>query len=160
MKINELRDNPGAHKKRRRVGRGIGSTKGKTCGSGGKGQTARSGVSIHGFQGGQTPLYRILPKRGFTNIFRKKYAEINLKDLQKAVEKGIISSEMIITEEILKNLRLVKHLYDGVRLLGEGSMKQILHLHLTSASKGAIAAIENSGGTIKFSCSNLQTTYS
>lgn len=149
MALNQLQDNPGAHQRRRRVGRGIGSGRGKTCGSGGKGQTARSGVSIHGFEGGQMPLHRRLPKRGFTNIFRKRYVEINLGTLQRAVEEGVLNAKEVITADVLKKAGLIKRAFDGVRLLGKGEVKSALHVEIMGASKTAVAAIEKQGGSLK-----------
>src|SRR6186997_67203 len=112
MKLHEISDNAGAHKARMRIGRGIGSGKGKTGGRGGKGQTARTGVSINGFEGGQMPLYRRLPKRGFTNIFALKFSEVNLETLQEAIEAGKIDAKKVITEEILRGARLVRRVRD------------------------------------------------
>lgn len=149
MALNQLQDNPGAHKRRRRVGRGIGSGRGKTCGSGGKGQTARSGVSIHGFEGGQMPLHRRLPKRGFTNIFRKRYVEINLGMLQKAIEAGLLNIKEPITAAVLKKAGLIKRVFDGVRILGKGELKSSLQLEVMGASKTAVSAIEKQGGSLK-----------
>src|SRR5207249_4533718 len=119
MKLNEIRDNPGARRAKMRISRGIGSGKGKTGGRGGKGQTARTGVSINGFEGGQMPLYRRLPKRGFTNIFALKFAEVNLNSLQKAIESGKIDIKKPINEEILASSGLVRRVRDGIRLLGK-----------------------------------------
>lgn len=149
MQLNQLGDNPGAHKKRRRVGRGIGSGRGKTCGSGGKGQTARSGVSIHGFEGGQMPLHRRLPKRGFSNIFRKRYVEVNLGTLQKAVDEGLLNAKEIVNAEMLKKIGLIKRVFSGVRILGKGELKSALHFEGVGASRTAISAIEKQGGSLK-----------
>src|SRR5579871_3792260 len=119
MKLNDIRDNPGARKKRMTVGRGIGSGKGKTSGRGVKGQKARTGVSIRGFEGGQMPLHRRLPKRGFNNIFSKEYSEINLGRLQQAIEAGKVDGKQPITSESLMKSGIVAHARDGVRLLGK-----------------------------------------
>ncbi len=148
MKLNDLRDNPGARKKRMIVGRGIGSGKGKTCGRGVKGQKARTGISVVGFEGGQMPLYRRLPKRGFNNIFAKDYAEINLGRLQHAIEGGRLDAKQPITEEMLVKAGVVAKACDGVRLLGKGEIKAKVQLTVTGASKSAVAAIEKAGGKV------------
>jgi len=148
MKLNDLRDNPGARKKRMSVGRGIGSGKGKTCGRGVKGQKARTGVSLRGFEGGQMPLHRRLPKRGFNNIFAKDYAELNLGRLQQAIETGKLDAKHPITAEILAKAGLVASSKDGVRLLGKGEIKAKVELTVAGASKSAIAAIEKAGGKV------------
>src|SRR5437667_3268667 len=122
-RLNELRDNPGANKKRVRVGRGIGSGVGKTGGRGGKGQTARTGVAINGFEGGQMPLFRRLPKRGFVNIFALKFSEVNLGRLQEAIEIGKLDSKKPINGEDLVKAGLVRRVQDGIRLLGKGEIK-------------------------------------
>lgn len=149
MNLNNLRDNKGARKKRIRVARGIGSGKGKTAGRGGKGQTARSGWSGMGFEGGQMPIYRRLPKRGFTNIFRKHYAEINLGGLQRALDEGKLDAKETITVETLKKAGLFKQGRDGLRVLGDGKLKSKVAIEAAGASKAAIAAIEKLGGSIK-----------
>ena len=148
MKLNDLRDNPGARKKRMTVGRGIGSGKGKTSGRGVKGQKARTGVSIRGFEGGQMPLHRRLPKRGFNNIFAKEYAELNLGRLQSAIEAGKIDAKKPITAEILREAGIVASGRDGVRLLGKGELKAKVELTVAGASKSAVAAVEKAGGKI------------
>ena len=122
MKLNEIRDNEGARKGRMRICRGIGSGKGKTGGRGGKGQTARTGVAINGFEGGQMPIYRRLPKRGFNNIFANKYAEINLGRLQAAIDKGVVDASKEINAEVLVAAGVLKQSYDGIRLLGNGEL--------------------------------------
>ena len=149
MKLNEIADNPGAHKRRMRVGRGIGSGKGKTAGRGGKGQTARSGVAIKGFEGGQMPLHRRLPKRGFKKPFRLAYAEVNLGALQKAVDAGRLDAAKPVDVAALQAAGLVTNLRDGVRLLGKGELTAKLTVSVTGASKPAIAAVEKAGGTVQ-----------
>lgn len=148
MKLNDLRDNPGARKKRMSVGRGIGSGKGKTCGRGVKGQKARTGVSIRGFEGGQMPLHRRLPKRGFNNIFSKEYAEINLGRLQTAIDAGTVDGKKAITYETLLATGTIAKAKDGVRLLGTGEIKAKIELTVAGASKAAIAAVEKAGGKV------------
>ncbi|MEL6284044.1 MAG: 50S ribosomal protein L15 [Pseudomonadota bacterium] len=149
MKLNELRDNPGARKKRMRVGRGPGSGKGKMGGRGIKGQTSRSGVAIKGFEGGQMPIHRRLPKRGFTNIFKKSYAIINLGTLQQAIEAGKLSAGDTVTEDMLVANGVIRRRRDGVRLLGRGELNTKLSLEITGASKSAVEAIEKAGGSVK-----------
>src|ERR1700685_4641922 len=148
MKLNDLRDNPGARKKRMTVGRGIGSGKGKTSGRGVKGQKARTGVALRGFEGGQMPLHRRLPKRGFVNIFAKDYAELNVGRLQEAIESGRLDAKNPITAEILAKAGVVSKSRDGVRLLGKGEIKAKVQLTVAGASKSAIAAIEKAGGSV------------
>ncbi|MDX2027302.1 MAG: 50S ribosomal protein L15 [Alphaproteobacteria bacterium] len=148
MKLNDLRDNPGARKKPIVVGRGIGSGKGKTCGRGVKGQKARTGVSIRGFEGGQMPLHRRLPKRGFNNIFAKDYSEINLGRLQSAIESGKVDAKQPITSESLMQAGVVAKARDGVRVLGKGEIKSKIQLTVAGASKSAITAIEKAGGSV------------
>ena len=148
MRLNEISDNPKARKARKRVGRGIGSGTGKTSGRGNKGQLARSGVSLLGFEGGQMPLYRRLPKRGFTNIFRKNYAEINLDRLQRAVDAGKIDATKPVTEEALRQAGLVNGRYDGIRLLAKGELKATLTIEVAGASKAAALAVEKAGGKL------------
>jgi large subunit ribosomal protein L15 len=149
MKLSDIADNAGSRKKRMRVGRGIGSGKGKTSGRGGKGQTARSGVRIKGFEGGQMPLHRRLPKRGFNNIFRLDFAEINLDRLQDAIESKVLDASAVINAESLVKARVLRRAKDGVRLLGRGEIKVKLNIEVHGASKTAIAAIEKAGGTVK-----------
>lgn len=149
MRLNELRDNPGAAKKRKRIGRGPGSGRGKTGGVGIKGQKSRSGVAMKGFEGGQMPLYRRLPKRGFTNApFRKHYAVINLGILEKFVQRGKIDPGQKVTEAVLVESGAVGKLRDGVRLLAKGEITAKLDIEVTGASKAAIAAVEKLGGTV------------
>jgi len=148
-KLNDLRDNPGARYKAKRVGRGIGSGKGKTSGSGVKGQSSRTGVAINGFEGGQMPIYRRLPKRGFKNIFRKDYAEVNLGRLQAAIEAGKVDAGKAITQDILLATGLIGASRDGVRLLARGELKTKVTIEVTGASKAAIAAVEALGGSVK-----------
>ena len=147
MKLNELKDNGGATKNRIRVGRGIGSGKGKTSGHGQKGQKARSGVAINGFEGGQMPIYRRLPKRGFNNYFAKVFAVINLDTLQTAIDAGKLSAGSI-TLESLAAAGIVNKTYDGVRLLARGAVTTAVTISVNSASKAAIAAIEKVGGKV------------
>ena len=148
MKLSDLRDNAGARKPRRRVGRGIGSGKGKTAGRGGKGQTARSGVAIKGFEGGQMPLHRRLPKRGFTNIFRKRFNELNLDRVQQAIDAGKLDAAALIDVEALVAAGVLRRAKDGVRLLGGGELKAKVNIAVAGASKSAIAAVESAGGSI------------
>ena len=150
MKLNELRDNDGARPKFKRVGRGIGSGKGKTAGRGVKGQKARSGVSLNGFEGGQLPIYRRLPKRGFKNIFRIQYAALNIGTLDKAIEEGKISADAEITEVALREAGIVRQSkkFAGVRLLGRGEIKRAVKITVSGASATAIAAVEAAGGSV------------
>lgn len=148
MKLNDLRDNPGARKKRMTVGRGIGSGKGKTCGRGVKGQKARTGVSIRGFEGGQMPLHRRLPKRGFKMLFARVYAELNVGRLQEAIDAGRIDAKKPITEEILIASGVAASAKDGVRLLGKGALKAKIDITVAGATAGAIAAVEKAGGKV------------
>ncbi|MEQ8694972.1 MAG: 50S ribosomal protein L15, partial [Bauldia litoralis] len=145
MKLNEISDVDGATKKRMRVGRGIGSGKGKTGGRGVKGQKSRSGVAIKGFEGGQMPLHRRLPKRGFTNIFAKKFSEISLGRVQEAIDAGKLDAKAPVTVESLKAAGLVRQLRDGVRLLGNGELKAAVSFEIAGASKPAIAAVATAG---------------
>jgi large subunit ribosomal protein L15 len=149
MRLNQLSDNPGARKSRIRIGRGIGSGKGKTGGRGGKGQTARSGVAVNGFEGGQMPLYRRLPKRGFNNIFRRDFVEVNLGRLQQAIDAGRLDAGKPVDAEALRAAGLIGRPRDGVRLLGKGELKTKLSLEVAGASKSAIAAVEKLGGSVK-----------
>jgi len=148
MNLNEIRDNSGATKNRKRVGRGIGSGTGKTAGRGVKGQKSRSGVSLVGFEGGQMPLYRRLPKRGFNNIFRKTFAQVNLGRLQKAVDSGKLDAKTVVTLEGLKTAGVIKGRFDGLRILGQGELKAKLNIEADGASKAAQAAVEKAGGKI------------
>src|SRR5437868_11631085 len=149
MKLSDIADNAGSRKKRMRVGRGIGSGKGKTSGRGGKGQTARSGVRIKGFEGGQMPLHRRLPKRGFNNIFKLDFAEINLDRLQEAVDARLVDAGSVVNAESLVKSGVLRRAKDGVRLLGRGELKAKLNIEVYGASKSAIAAVEKAGGTVK-----------
>ncbi|KWV60771.1 50S ribosomal protein L15 [Bradyrhizobium macuxiense] len=149
MKLSDIADNAGSRKKRMRVGRGIGSGKGKTSGRGGKGQTARSGVRIKGFEGGQMPMHRRLPKRGFNNIFRLDFAEINLDRLQDAIDNKLIDASATVTAESLVKAGVLRRAKDGLRLLGRGEIKAKLTIEVHGASKPAIAAVEKAGGTVK-----------
>tara|TARA_X000000368_G_C23036924_1_gene714960 strand:- start:1488 stop:1988 length:501 start_codon:yes stop_codon:yes gene_type:complete len=149
MRLNELRDNPGATKEKKRVGRGPGSGKGKTAGRGIKGQKSRSGVAINGYEGGQMPLYQRLPKRGFNNINAKRYAVINLGILQKFIDSGKLDVKSTLNEEVLLNSGLVRRVWDGVRLLNKGQITSKVNIEVTGASKTAVAAIEKAGGTVK-----------
>jgi large subunit ribosomal protein L15 len=149
MKLSDIADNSGSRKKRMRVGRGIGSGKGKTSGRGGKGQTARSGVRIKGFEGGQMPLHRRLPKRGFTNIFRLEFVEINLDRLQQAIDAKLIDAKQTINAESLVKAGVLRRARDGVRLLGRGELKAKVNVEVHGATKSAVAAVEKAGGTVK-----------
>jgi large subunit ribosomal protein L15 len=149
MKLSDIADNAGSRKKRMRVGRGIGSGKGKTAGRGGKGQTARSGVRIKGFEGGQMPLHRRLPKRGFNNIFRLDFAEINLDRLQQAIDAKLVDVKETVTIESLVKSGVIRRAKDGLRLLGRGELKAKLVIEVHGASKSAVAAVEKAGGTVK-----------
>ena len=151
MKLNELRDNPGAAKKQKRVARGPGSGKGKTAGRGIKGQKSRSGVAIGGYEGGQMPLYRRLPKRGFTKPNAKHYAVINLGLIQKFIDAGKIDASVEITEDLLVASGLVRRKLDGIRVLAKGEATSALNLSVTGASKSAVEAVEKAGGSLKVS---------
>ena len=149
MKLNAISDNPGATKNRKRVGRGIGSGTGKTSGSGHKGQKARSGVSINGFEGGQMPIHRRLPKRGFNNIFRKNYVEVNLGRLQTAIDAGKLDASKPVDIAALLGAGVISKPRDGVRILAKGELKaKKVEIHAAGASKAAIAAVEAAGGKI------------
>lgn len=149
MKLHELRDNPGATRKPKRVGRGPGSGLGKTAGRGIKGQKSRSGVAINAFEGGQMPLYQRLPKRGFNNVNRKEFAVVNLDRIEKFVEAGKIDPSQPVDEDALVASGLVRRKRDGVRLLGRGEAKSKLTLKVTGASKAAVAAVEAAGGSVE-----------
>ena len=149
MKLNEVRDNPGSSKPRIRVGRGIGSGKGKQAGRGGKGQTARSGVRIKGFEGGQMPLHRRLPKRGFSPPSRTVYNEVSLDRIQRAIDAGKLSVDEPVTLERLLQAGVITRARDGVKILGPGELKAKIDFEVTAASKGAAAAIANAGGSLK-----------
>lgn len=148
MKLNELQDNPGATKNRIRVGRGIGSGKGKTAGRGHKGQKSRSGVSVNGFEGGQMPIYRRLPKRGFKNFFAKNFAVINLDTIQKAVDAGKLAADAV-TVETLMTAGIVSKKLDGIRLLARGALTSKVSVSVNSASKAAVEAVEKAGGKVE-----------
>ncbi|WP_106755175.1 50S ribosomal protein L15 [Pannonibacter carbonis] len=148
MNLNDLRDNPGSTKNRTRVGRGIGSGKGKTGGRGVKGQKSRSGVAIKGFEGGQMPLHRRLPKRGFTNIFAKDFNIVSLARIQQAIDDGKLDANAVVTVEALKAAGVLKRLRDGVRLLADGELKAAVSFEIAGASKSAIEAVEKAGGKV------------
>ena len=149
MKLNEIRDNEGARKGRMRVGRGIGSGKGKTSGRGQKGQKSREGVSIKGFEGGQMPLHMRIPKRGFNNIFAKDYAEVNLGAIQKLVDAGKIDGKGTLDHAALKAAGVARGGKDGVRILGKGEFSAKLAFRVAGVSKGAREAIEKAGGSVE-----------
>lgn len=148
MNLNELRDNPGARLKSKRLGRGIGSGKGKTSGKGVKGQKAREGVALNGFEGGQLPIYRRLPKRGFHNHFRKEYAPLNIGVLEKAIADGKLDATQPITEATVIAAGIVSGNLDGVRLLGTGAITRAVTITVSGASATAKAAIEAAGGSV------------
>jgi large subunit ribosomal protein L15 len=149
MKLNELRDNAGSRLKSKRLGRGIGSGKGKTSGKGVKGQKAREGVALNGFEGGQLPIYRRLPKRGFKNIFRVEYAPVNLGALAKAIETGRIDAAQLIDEAVLRAAGLVRGgKVAGVRLLANGEIGRAVNVTVSGASAAAIAAVQAAGGSV------------
>jgi large subunit ribosomal protein L15 len=148
MQLNDLQGNPGSKKRRMRVGRGIGSGKGKTAGRGGKGQTARTGVRINGFEGGQTPIHRRLPKRGFNNHSRHIYEVVNLSSIQKAVDAGKLDIKKDIDLEVLKAAGLVRKAAAEVKLLAKGALTAKVTLHVQFASDAAKAAVEKSGGKV------------
>lgn len=149
MKLNEIRDNAGARKGRMRIGRGIGSGKGKTGGRGQKGAKARSGVSIAGFEGGQMPLHMRIPKRGFNNPFGKDYSEVNLGMVQKFIDAGKLDISGTIDQAALKASGIARGGKDGVRLLGKGELTAKVKFQVAGASKGAIAAVEKAGGSVE-----------
>jgi large subunit ribosomal protein L15 len=149
MKLNELADREGATSNRMRVGRGIGSGKGKTGGRGVKGQKSRSGVAIKGFEGGQTPLHRRLPKRGFTNIFAKDFNEVGLGRVQQAIDAGKLDGKSTVDAEALKTAGVIRRVRDGVRLLRNGELTTGVAFEVAGASKPAAAAVEKAGGSVK-----------
>ncbi len=149
MKLNELKDNQGARKGRTRIGRGIGSGKGKTGGRGMKGQKSRSGVSINGFEGGQMPIHMRVPKRGFNNPFGKDYAIVNIGAVQKAIDDKKLDAKKAVDEAALRAVGLVRRGKDGVRLLGKGEIKTKLAFTVAGASKSAVEAVEKAGGALK-----------
>ena len=148
MELHTLTDNKGATRNRKRVGRGVGSGIGKTSGSGHKGQKARSGVSIKGFEGGQMPIHRRLPKRGFVNVFRKRYVEVNIGNIQKSIDEGRIDASKPIDTTALQSAGLVGKLKDGIRLLGNGNVTAKINIHVAGASKSAISAVQKAGGSV------------
>lgn len=156
MKLNQLSDNPGARKPRKRVGRGIASGTGKTAGRGQKGQKSRSGVAIKGFEGGQMPLYRRLPKRGFHNPNGKEYQELNIGKLESAVSAGKIDPAKPVTETALVDAGVVRRRLSGIRLLAKGELKAKLQIEVTGASKAAVAAVEKAGGTVSLTAASKQ----
>lgn len=158
MKLNELRDNAGARPKSKRLGRGIGSGKGKTSGKGVKGQKAREGVALNGFEGGQLPIYRRLPKRGFNNLFRTEFAPVNLGSLNRAIESGRLKTDTPVTEDTLREAGLVRggKLAKGVRLLAKGELTRALNITVTGASAAAIAAVEAAGGSVTTSAAKAE----
>lgn len=148
MRLNQISDKPGARKARRRLGRGIGSGRGKTAGAGHKGQKARSGVAIKGFEGGQMPLDRRLPKRGFKNIFRRRYVVVNLSRLQAAVDAGKLDAKKPVDQAALTAAGVITNPRDGIRLLAKGALKAKLNMTVAGASKAAVAAVERAGGSV------------
>ena len=148
MKLNTIRENDGATRNSKRVGRGVGSGRGKTSGSGHKGQKARSGVAINGFEGGQMPINRRLPKRGFNNIFRRRYAIVNLGDIQSVIDNGKLDAKKDIDATALIASGLVTHPRDGIRLLGNGELKAKVTIHVAGASASARTAVEAAGGSL------------
>ncbi|WP_319568412.1 50S ribosomal protein L15 [Cohaesibacter marisflavi] len=149
MKLNEIRDNDGATHSRKRVGRGIGSGLGKTGGRGVKGQKSRSGVAIKGFEGGQMPLHRRLPKRGFNNIFAKDFNTVSVRRIQQAIDAGKLDASAPVTVATLKEAGVVRRVRDGVRLLSDGELTAKVSFEIEGASKAAIAAVEKAGGSVK-----------
>jgi large subunit ribosomal protein L15 len=149
MKLNELRDNPGSRLKSKRLGRGIGSGKGKTSGKGVKGQKAREGVALNGFEGGQLPIYRRLPKRGFTNVNRKDYAPLNIGVLEAAIASGKLDGSVALTEDSLRAAGLVRTgKVAGIRLLANGEITRPIDITVSGASAAAVAAVEKAGGKV------------
>jgi large subunit ribosomal protein L15 len=153
MRLNQLSDNPGARKARMRVGRGIGSGKGKTAGRGGKGQTARTGVAIKGFEGGQMPLHMRMPKRGFNNVHRLDYVEVNVGRLQEAIDAGRLAAGATVDGDAMVTAGVIRRQRDGVRLLAKGEIKAKLVIKVAGASKAAIAAVEKAGGSVEVKAS-------
>ena len=149
MKLNDLRDKPGSVKARKRVGRGIGSGTGKTGGRGVKGQKSRSGVAINGFEGGQMPIYRRLPKRGFTNIFAKSFNVVSLGRIQAAIDAGKLDVKAVVNLDSLKAAGVIRRAKDGVRILSDGELKAKVAFEVAGASKAAVEKIEKAGGSIK-----------
>jgi large subunit ribosomal protein L15 len=157
MKLNEIRDNAGARSNRKRIGRGIGSGTGKTSGRGHKGQKSRSGASINGFEGGQMPIHRRLPKRGFNNIFRKQYVIINIGTLQAAVDAKKLDAKKTVDAQALKAAGLVNKTKDGIRLLANGELTAKLNIEVSGASGAAIAAVEKAGGKVQIPVADEKT---
>lgn len=155
--LNEIKDNEGARKKRMRVGRGIGSGKGKTAGRGVKGQTSRTGVAIKGFEGGQMPIHRRLPKRGFYNIFALDWNEVSLGRIQQAVDAGKLDGKKPVTQEALVEAGVLRRAKAGVRVLGSGELKAKVKLEVAHATKSAVAAVEKAGGTVTLLASKADT---
>jgi large subunit ribosomal protein L15 len=149
MKLNDLRDKPGSVKARKRVGRGIGSGTGKTAGRGVKGQKSRSGVAINGCEGGQMPIYRRLPKRGFTNIFAKSFNVVSLGRVQAAIDAGKLDAKAVVNSDSLKAAGVIRRALDGVRVLADGELKAKVAFEVAGASKAAIEKIEKAGGSVK-----------
>ena len=149
MKLNEIRDNDGATQSRKRVGRGIGSGMGKTGGRGVKGQKSRSGVAIKGFEGGQMPLHRRLPKRGFNNIFAKEFTAVSVGRIQQAIDAGKLDASAPVTVAVLKEAGVVRRVLDGVRLLSDGELTTKVSFEIEGASKAAKVAVEKAGGSVK-----------
>ena len=148
MRLNEISDNEGATRPRKRIGRGTGSGMGKTATKGHKGQKARSGGGVNGFEGGQMPLYRRVPKRGFTNIFRKRFVEVNLGRLQQAIDAGRVDAKKPINGQSLVEAGLIRRLHDGVRLLAKGAISANVTIEVAGASKAAVEAVEKAGGKV------------
>jgi large subunit ribosomal protein L15 len=148
MKLNEIRDNPGAHTKRTRLGRGLGSGKGQQSGRGQKGQTSRTGVRIDGFEGGQMPLFRRLPKRGFVNIFKPEYAPVNVGKIQAFIDSGKLSAGAPLDAAALVGAGVLTYPRDGISLLGDGEIKAAIKITVTRASKSAVEAVEKAGGSV------------
>ncbi|ESW91401.1 50S ribosomal protein L15 [Mesorhizobium sp. M0904] len=149
MKLNDLRDKDGATHSKKRLGRGIGSGSGKTAGRGVKGQKARSGVAVNGFEGGQMPLYRRLPKRGFNNIFAKSFTVVSLARIQAALDAKKLDAKTVVTAEALVAAGVIRRVKDGVRILSDGDIKAKLAFDVAGASKAAIEKIEKAGGSVK-----------
>ncbi len=148
MKLNDLKPKKGSVHTFKRVGRGIGSGKGKTAGRGVKGQKARTGVSLNGFEGGQMPLYRRIPKSGFTNIFATEYMELTLGRLQQAIDSKLVDAKKPLDEKALLEGKVVRRLWDGIKLINTGELKTKVDLKIAAATKGAIAAVEKAGGSV------------
>jgi large subunit ribosomal protein L15 len=149
MKLNEIKDNEGSTHSRKRLGRGIGSGSGKTGGRGVKGQKSRSGVAINGFEGGQMPIYRRLPKRGFNNIFAADYVVVSLARIQAAVDAGKLDAKTTVDAAALKAAGVIRRIKDGVRIMSDGELKAKLTIEVAGASKPAVEKIEKAGGSVK-----------